>query len=447
MTVTRVSNCRINYHTIQMAIKQPIVMKMATTEGFLEALLRANQMLDEIKMGVKNYLERKRLFFPRFFFLSNDEMLRILSETKHPQNVQTSLSKCFEGIHRLQLDDNKQHVHAMISVGGEKLNFEQTVSIVNARGCVEKWLHDVEVEMQAAVKHEVTNSYADFVTTPRKDWILNWPQMVVLTISQIFWTSDLHSCLTNNNRELLDTIYLDVLSDLEELIAMMCSPEITTLNRLTLKSLCILEVHVRDVIQRLQRNRCAGVEDFEWLAHMRYYWIDGEVNVRLLNSTRLYFGNEYLGNFQRIVVTPLTERCYRTIICALEHYSFAALHGPSGTGKSETFKDMARALAIQSKVFNSLSDLDHTAIAKYLKGIVASGAWVCFEDINRIDHHTLSVIGQYIRSIILALRTSSPTLNFQGPQLNMKRSCFLCVTLNPNYVARTELWVSHFSVT
>lgn len=228
---------------------------------------------------------------------------------------------------------------------------------------------------------------------------------------------------------------------------MMCLPETTTLNRLTLKSLCILEVHVRDVIQLLQRNRCAGVEDFEWLAHMRYYWIDGEVNVRLLNSTRLYFGNEYLGNFQRIVVTPLTERCYRTIICALEHYSFAALHGPSGTGKSETFKDMARALAIQSKVFNSLSDLDHTAIAKYLKGIVASGAWVCFEDINRIDHHTLSVIGQYIRSIILALRTSSPTLNFQGAQLNVKRSCFLCVTMNPNYVARTELWVSHSSLT
>lgn len=427
-----------------MAIEQPIVMEMATTDGLLEALIRANQMLDDIKIGVNNYLEKKRLYFPRFFFLSNDEMLKILSETKHPQNVQPNLSKCFQGIHRLQMDndtdgDGGQRILAMLSHGGEKLNFERSISITSARGCVEKWLLDVETEMRAAVQHEVTNSYADFVTTPRTVWMLNWPQMVVLTIAQIFWTSDVHSCLAHNNREMLNTIYTELITDLDELVELIRSSDISALNRMTLKSLCILEVHIRDIVQRLRANSCARVDDFEWVAHMRYYWVDDKITVRLLHSTQLNFGNEYLGNFQRIVMTPLAERCFRTIVCALEHNSFAWLHGPSGTGKSETVKDMTRALATQCKVFNSLSDLDHTSIAKFLKGIVASGAWMCFEDFNRIDQHTLSVVGQYVRSIVLALRSSATKIHFNGTELPLKRDCFLCIFSNPDYVARTEM--------
>ena len=89
--------------------------------------------------------------------------------------------------------------------------------------------------------------------------------------------------------------------------------------RKKLVALITVEVHSRDVIDKLAKVPGIDQNSFEWLMQLRFYWEQegGPDCVVRQTNTRFTYGYEYLGNSGRLVITPLTDRCYMTLTTAL----------------------------------------------------------------------------------------------------------------------------------
>ncbi len=197
---------------------------------------------------------------------------------------------------------------------------------------------------------------------------------------------------------------------------------------------------VRGDLDKMTRITMGAVEtkaDFLWSSQLKYYWED-DLFAQMVTSRRPY-GYEYLGNSFRLVITPLTDKCYLTLMGALQMIPGGAPAGPAGTGKTETTKDLAKALAKQYVVFNCSDGLDFIAMGKIFKRFASCGAWACFDEYNRIDIEVLSVFGQQIMTLQQGIRKGESRILFEGSDINLDDQFGVFITMNPGYAGRRDI--------
>ncbi|KAL2653916.1 hypothetical protein R1flu_022044 [Riccia fluitans] len=409
----------------------PQILTVCSSKKLLEQFRESNRLLDLVQKGLADYLETKRLAFSRFFFLSNDELLQILSQAKNPLAVQPHLHKCFEAIDSLDFRKDLE-ISAMNSAEGEKVPFSATMSPI---GNVENWLSLVEHRMKESIHNQIKLAISAYKITARTEWVQQWPGQVVLCGSSVYWTMGVENAIRTATLEIFfETVQVVQLGGLTDLVR----APLTKLARLTLGALIVIDVHARDVVQALINEKVKAPTDFEWVSQLRYYWENEGIWVKMVQASITY-GYEYLGNTPRLVITPLTDRCYMTLMGALHLNLGGAPAGPAGTGKTETTKDLAKALAKQCVVFNCSDGLDYLAMGKFFKGLASSGAWACFDEFNRIDLEVLSVIAQQILTIQLAIQQKVKRFIFEDTEISLDPTCSVYITMNPGYAGRSEL--------
>jgi dynein heavy chain, axonemal len=344
------------------SIETPNVVEACTKEGRGETLKEMTKNLELCQKSLNEYLDMKKKIFPRFYFVSNVALLDILSNGNNPPLITKYIGDCYDSINDFHFlpppEENgiKNTASKMVAKDGEVVEFYKTFVMA---GAVERWLNDLTVMQQDTLRYILEAAIETAVNweveKPRHFWLEDYPAQVALVATQIYWTEETQASLDELEGGQEDAVkkYLGVCNDrLNALIGRVLT-DLTPDNRTKIISLITLDVHARDTVQKLIDVKAEGPSSFMWAQQLRFYWQADNRDVNIaITDFRGKYSYEYIGNSGRLVITPLTDRCYITLTLALRLFLGGAPAGPAGTGKTETTKDLARALALPCYVFN-----------------------------------------------------------------------------------------------
>lgn len=444
-----------------------LVVPCCANELLQNALPVMYSELEKCQKSLEGYLEQKRCLFPRFYFVSNPVLLQILSQGSNPIAIQPFYEKIFDSISLVEHEDvghGKMDIVTMVCLAGQDSEQIPLRKSVKPAGNIEHWLDDLRVEQQHTIKNLMcrcaTQSLQVDPNVLRKFVDISCAQFALLGF-QFIWTQEmqfaLEECKTNKKAmleakqktiKILSTVSSWCLTDLG-----------SKLNRKKIETLVTIQVHQRDVTDKLvslyQQKKIRGAESFDWLKQARFYYSpEKRDHMGTRGSCTIYiadvefeYQHEYLGVKERLVVTPLTDRCYITLSQAMGMFYGGAPAGPAGTGKTETVKDLGRTLGLYVVVTNCTDQMRYHHCAKIFKGLCGAGLWGCFDEFNRITLPVLSVVAQQVQAIMNAKKgwpkikdfTFPGEANANAPQIVLKPICGIFITMNPGYAGRQEL--------
>eukprot|EP00201_Polytomella_parva_P017476 CAMPEP_0175071536 /NCGR_PEP_ID=MMETSP0052_2-20121109/19298_1 /TAXON_ID=51329 ORGANISM="Polytomella parva, Strain SAG 63-3" /NCGR_SAMPLE_ID=MMETSP0052_2 /ASSEMBLY_ACC=CAM_ASM_000194 /LENGTH=4543 /DNA_ID=CAMNT_0016338719 /DNA_START=12 /DNA_END=13643 /DNA_ORIENTATION=- len=420
------------------------VVEACNLEGRQERLENMLSQLEMCEKALQDYLETKRIAFPRFYFVAPADLLDILSKGSNPQLILRHLPKNFDNLHNLTFrkddagDVTKIATH-MHSGEGEVVEFAADCL---CDGPVETWLQNVVDSMKLALQVEYKKAIPLYDDMPRTQWIYKFSAQNTIVVSRTFFTQEVNEAfdeLEEGNEDALKGGLDRQINQLADLIDEINKDQ-TSLNRKKLITLCTIDVHARDVVSRLIDERVEDGMCFQWQSQLRYYQSEKTKTCQVnICDAEIMYNYEYIGNCGCLCITPLTDRCYITLTQAQRLVLGGAPAGPAGTGKTETTKDLARSLGVQCYVFNCSDQMDYKAMGQIYKGLAQTGAWGCFDEFNRIPVAVLSVCSTQYKTVLDAIRAKKERFVFEDVEISLKSTIMAFITMNPGYPGRAEL--------
>lgn len=433
----------------QMRREPARILTFTRQPSILTALNKLADQLNHVQKSLDKFLDTKRAVFPRFYFLSNSSLTSLLGMSPaslDPTEVQAHLQSMFGCIKALKWTTHgKYHeIKAVESIDGDLLKLVTPVAL---EGPIELWLSELDRSITNTLKKQLAVSIGSYGKVKKDKWIGDYAPQIVTTALLVAWTNEAaHAIAKGNLSEARSQQHSSIRKWADLIIASLDGQPNSIDEALRLKRLqnvITLQLHMRDVVDKMYRLEVSSLSSIEWTSQMRFYWNkDADMCTISQLNYGFEYGYEYIGAADRLVWTPTTDKCYMNMTLANHLRRASLIEGPAGTGKTETVKELGRLFGKFVRVFNCSDSFSVDALGKSLTGIAQTGAWACFDELNLLPMSVLSVLAAQFSTLFNAAVSDRATVLFEDREICLHKQMALFSTMNPvtgSLLDRSEL--------
>ncbi|KAJ8675958.1 hypothetical protein QAD02_011744 [Eretmocerus hayati] len=392
-----------------------------------QSLGNLKELMDRCQKSLDDFLEEKRKAYPRLYFLSDEDLLELVSG----KGIDAHMSKLYQGVGAIERNDDSTYITSVISPEGEKLRLLENVDLSKI---FPQWLVDLEDSIETTLKQNLSSCLSE--QSPN---VMMYPTQILLLCERIRFTEKCERTIEEDKMGLRNlSKFLD---DQRKYYRSLEDPK-DQLRSLKAKNLLLETVHHLHIVQSLldvimDREKLR----WNWSRQLRTYQGNKGPIVRCAKAEFTY-RFEYQGSAVGLVSTELTEKCYLALTQAMKLGLGGSPTGPAGTGKTESVKALGSLLGRRVLVFNCDEGMDSGSMRRILSGLAQAGAWGCFDEFNRLEEGTMSAVAMLIRPLQEAIRDGATKVNLGGVEIPVDSHCCLFITMNPagdDYGGRRKL--------
>jgi energy-coupling factor transporter ATP-binding protein EcfA2 len=401
-------------------------------------LMTINKNYEEFFAYVEEYLENRRRDCLKYYCVSNEELMEILSYPESTEVKNKYISKMIQGVKSLELGSEADETMKIATFDEEVL----IIKLIKGRS-IKDLIESIDIDIMKKLKNSFKSFRKDYETSLKSkshkktkdvlmDIIRNRDNLgqAIFNFMYSFFIDALEKALTTD--DVFDKI-IDIKIESKErkknLIKLILDKTTSKLDRRILINQVALENYFNEIIKNLIREDCNSITDFNWLKILQMKIDSDQLFIKIFSSVNFEYGYEYVGLQNNFVVTPQTEKTYLTIGNCFSLRKPFFMYGLPDSGKKETLHTLSRTFGKSMTIFTCSEQFDVSSFNKLLYGSIKNGSWILLDRVDLVTREMMSVVSQHIMNVYRMLNDKDPSIEIKAEKFPLEKNIqIFCVS-------------------